>query len=75
MNVDAPSQLAGRLIEQLRGEHDNNLAVDDATLLLCQATDTPDAWSDNLLAPFRLLLSVSEKRNIAWPALKAALAS
>ena len=64
LDTNSPSHLPQMLLEQLRAEHADNLAIDDATLLLCQATETPVAWRDNLLAPFRLLRSVSDKTKI-----------
>jgi sigma-B regulation protein RsbU (phosphoserine phosphatase) len=64
MDSDAPSHLPAALIEQIHGEHADNLVTDDATLLLCQANETPVAWRDNVLAPFRLLRSVSDKTKI-----------
>ena len=60
LDEHTPSQMPARLIELLRGEHAGNLATDDATLILCQATQTAVTWRDNILAPFRLLRSVSD---------------
>ena len=56
-----PKLLAKRLIASIRCEHAENLADDDVTLLLCQVTNTPVRWRDNLMAPLRLLRPVMDQ--------------
>ncbi len=50
-----PSDLVAGLVTHLQNEHVGNFATDDATVLLCRATETAVPWRDNVLAPFRLL--------------------
>jgi serine phosphatase RsbU (regulator of sigma subunit) len=64
MDASAPGQLAEKLLAGLRDEHAENDAADGATIILCQATKTKVGWRDNLLAPFRLLRSVSDHTSI-----------
>jgi sigma-B regulation protein RsbU (phosphoserine phosphatase) len=59
-----PAELTARLVSQIQGEHADNLATSDATILLCRATETIVTWRDNVLAPFRLLRAVSDKTKI-----------
>ena len=61
LDSQKPSALATTLVTQIRNEHADNLATQDATLLLCRATNTRVAWQDNLLAPFRLLRAVADE--------------
>lgn len=56
-----PKLLAKRLIACIKCEHVENLVDDDVTLLLCQVTDTPVRWRDNLMAPLRLLRPVVDQ--------------
>jgi serine phosphatase RsbU (regulator of sigma subunit) len=64
LDAQHPEFLVDDLVRELRGEHADNLAADDATVLLCRATETRVAWRDTLLAPFRLLRAVSDKTRI-----------
>ncbi len=59
-----PSELVTRLAKQLQGEHTDNLTTTDSTVLLCRASDTGVRWQDNVLAPFRLLRSVTDRTRI-----------
>ena len=59
-----PSRLAGDLLDLLRSEDEENLAASDATVLLCEATTTPVAWQDNLLAPLRLFRAATDRTTI-----------
>jgi len=68
LDPQKPSELATRFVTQIRNEHADNLATEDATVLLCRATDTRVAWQDNLLAPFRLLGAVSDETRLSNPA-------
>jgi hypothetical protein len=65
LNPRRPADLVSSLIGRIRAEHADNLATDDATAVLCHATDTKVAWRDNLLAPFRLLRSAGDKTRIS----------
>jgi sigma-B regulation protein RsbU (phosphoserine phosphatase) len=64
LDPQKPSNLATKLVTQIRNEHADNLATEDATVLLCRATVTRVAWQDNLLAPFRLLRAVADETRI-----------
>jgi len=64
MNPDTPALLAGKLIEQVRAEHDDNLVEDEATILVCQATTRQVPWRDNVLAPLRLFRTPHDATNI-----------
>lgn len=64
IDVGEPDKFPAKLVQQLRDEHDENAQVDDATLLLCRATETKVGIRDNFLAPFRLLRSVSDNTRI-----------
>jgi hypothetical protein len=59
-----PAQLVDQLVEGIRQAHPENLAVEDATLLLSQVTATPVPWLDNFLAPLRYWGAVSDKTHI-----------
>lgn len=59
-----PNQLLTRLVQQIQSEDPTNLAIDDATILLCQATKTTVPWFDNFLAPFRYLHGATDKTTI-----------
>lgn len=64
LDTGNPATLLSSLQHRLRDENGDNSAVEDATLLLCQATETKVALRDNLLAPFRLFGSVSDSTRI-----------
>jgi serine phosphatase RsbU (regulator of sigma subunit) len=66
-HVDAqePGTIITSLLAELREEHDENLAVEDATLLLYRATSTPVRWRDNLLAPWRLLGTATNNTHVS----------
>lgn len=59
-----PADLGPLLANRIRDEHSENLSKEDATILVCRATETPVAWRDNMLAPFRLLRSATDKTTI-----------
>jgi sigma-B regulation protein RsbU (phosphoserine phosphatase) len=59
-----PSELAKKLSDSIREEHPENLAEEDATIMLCQATPNKVPWQDNVLAPFRYLKNASDKTQI-----------
>jgi serine phosphatase RsbU (regulator of sigma subunit) len=64
LDPQQPAELVSSLIGRIRAEHAGNFATDDATAILCRATDTKVAWRDNLLAPFRLLRSAGDRTRI-----------
>lgn len=64
LDLTSPAELGSAITERMRDEFSENLADEDATVLLCQATNTPVAWQDNLLAPFRLLRAAADKTTI-----------
>lgn len=64
LDTEKPEQLAATLISKLQAEHADNREVEEATVLLCQATATKVGWKDNLLAPLRLFGSVSDNADI-----------
>ena len=53
------------VVEAIRALNPGNLSQDDATILLFRANGTRTSIRDNLLAPFRLLGSVSDASRIA----------
>ena len=59
-----PSEMIATLIRRIREVDSPSLGDHDATVLLCRATDRPVGWRDNLLAPLRLLRSVTEKTQL-----------
>lgn len=59
-----PDEFLSMLLSDLRREHPENARAEDATVLLCRATETKVAWQDNLLAPLRLLRSASDNTAI-----------
>lgn len=61
---DDPSDLASAIIEKLRAENPENNAVDDATVMVCKATNRPTSWLDNLLAPLRLFQRATDNTHI-----------
>ena len=64
LDANRPEELASTLIARLREENADNLTSGDATVLLCRAAETKVSWRDNLLAPLRLLGSVSDSTSI-----------
>ncbi|HRX83095.1 MAG TPA: PP2C family protein-serine/threonine phosphatase, partial [Pirellulaceae bacterium] len=56
-----PSAIPETLLNQLKGGSTNDVDHEDATVMLCQATETPVAWRDNLLAPFRLIRGATDR--------------
>ena len=64
LDTSRPDLLVDDLMSLLQDEHGDNSATEDATVLLCRATETKVAWQDNLLAPFRLLRAVSDETTI-----------
>jgi hypothetical protein len=56
-----PDQFIVALLEGIQREHPENLAVEDATVLLCQGTRTSVGWKDNLLAPLRFFQSATDR--------------
>ena len=56
----SPDGLAHNLVNDLKRGHCQNLANQDATVLLCRASDRPVRWRDNVLAPLRLMRAVSD---------------
>jgi hypothetical protein len=63
-NLNRPEDVASALIKQIRDEHVDNVNADEATVLLCHATETKVAMRDNVLAPFRLFGAVSDNTSI-----------
>jgi serine phosphatase RsbU (regulator of sigma subunit) len=59
VDADQPSAMLSELVETLKTENEKNIADEDATIVLCQATQTGVQMRDNFLAPFRLLGKVS----------------
>ena len=59
-----PSSILSTLYDQLQSDHEENERIQEATLLLCQATDTKVGLRNNVLAPFRLLKAVSDNTKI-----------
>lgn len=56
-----PSAIPEALLNQLKRESPDDVDHEDATVILCQATETPVAWRDNLLAPFRLVRGAADR--------------
>lgn len=59
-----PGELAAALTDKIKQEHPDNLANDDATVLLWQGTKTSVPWRDNLLAPLRYFQRAADKTKI-----------
>ena len=59
-----PGELVAALTEEIKQEHPDNLAIDDATVLLWQGTKTSVPWRDNLLAPLRYFQGAADKTKI-----------
>ena len=64
LNVEHPEELGASLVKRVLDEHADNASADDATVLLCKATEAKVAVRDNVLAPFRLLGSVGDKTRL-----------
>ena len=56
-----PAELITALTEEIKREHPDNLAIENATVLLCQGTKSGVPWKDNLLAPLRLFQRATDK--------------
>ncbi len=74
MGVDGVTQLIHRLtragtreatlhelIQSIRNAHQGNLCDEDATVILCEVTNTRVAMRDNFLAPFRVLRGPTDR--------------
>lgn len=61
LDAETPAAIPDQLLQVIRDEHPENLADDDATIIVCHATNTPVPWKDSVLAPLRLLRSVSDQ--------------
>ncbi|REJ93529.1 MAG: serine/threonine-protein phosphatase [Planctomycetota bacterium] len=64
LDATAPDELATRLVDSIRDERTENLQAEDATILVCQATDKRVPWKDNLMAPLRLLTGATDKTRL-----------
>jgi hypothetical protein len=64
LNPNQPDKLAANLAAAIRREHPENLANEDDTVMLCQATPNKVPWIDNVLAPLRYLKNVSDQTRI-----------
>lgn len=64
LDLNQPEDLASALVSLIRGDHVDNVNADEATVLVCRATETKVAMRDNVLAPFRLLGTVSDNTSI-----------
>jgi hypothetical protein len=65
LDPTSPAEIGSALAARMQDEFSENLANEDATVLLCQATNTPVAWQDNVLAPFRLLRTATDRTSIS----------
>lgn len=61
LDCDSPHELPQRLLDNIVHEQTENLCNVDVTIMLCRATETRVDWRDNVLAPFRLLRSVTDR--------------
>ncbi|MBB74927.1 MAG: hypothetical protein CMJ75_10490 [Planctomycetaceae bacterium] len=59
-----PANLIARLLERIQSLSPANNFQDDTTMMLCWATDQRASTKNNLLAPFRMLGTVSD--NTGW---------
>ncbi len=66
LDPSRPATLAAQLIARIQNEDTDNLAEDDATVLLCRASKKRVPWRDNLLAPLRLWRSIADKTSFEW---------
>jgi phosphoserine phosphatase RsbU/P len=64
LQTTKPNELISALVERISDLADSNLKQDDATLLLCQATGGGVSLKNNLLAPFRLFGSVTDRTKL-----------
>lgn len=59
-----PAKLVSSLVTKVVDEHPDNFASNDVSIVLCQAAKRSVGWKNNLLAPFRLLGSVSDNTEL-----------
>jgi serine phosphatase RsbU (regulator of sigma subunit) len=64
LNPNNPAALMQTLISQLEANNSDALNDHDSTIVLCRATERAVGWKDNLLAPLRLLGSVSDNTHL-----------
>lgn len=64
LGLQEPSDIVGSLVALIQSKRIDNRVADDATVLLCCATETKVGWRNNVLAPFRLLRSATDKTEI-----------
>ena len=60
-----PGTIPQQLLDLVRNEHRENLGEEEATVYLCQVTTNRVPWKDNVLAPFRLLRSVTDRTSFS----------
>ena len=65
ISMGNPERLIAQLVATIRDLAPDNLAGDDTTIMLCQATDSKPSLKDNLLAPMRLLRRASDNTTLA----------
>ena len=61
LEYDFPGDIPQLLVNDLVNQQAENLNDVDTTIVLCQATETGVDWRDNVLAPFRLLRSATDR--------------
>lgn len=64
LDAGQPEKIIETVVSDLLSERAENLAKDDATILLCRAAKTGVGWKNNLLAPFRLFGSVRNNTHV-----------
>jgi serine phosphatase RsbU (regulator of sigma subunit) len=64
IDASRPAKIVSTLIARLQGANAANLEGHDATALLCRATERSVGWKNNLLSPFRLFRSVTDKTQL-----------
>jgi len=65
LDCNSPADIPQRLVDNIVSERADNLGDSDATIVLCQATEARVDWRDNVLAPFRLLRSVTDRTSFS----------
>lgn len=65
LNLARPADVIPALIERIESLSADNLMLDDATFLLCEATGGGPTLKESLLAPFRLFGPVSDRTQLA----------
>lgn len=67
LDGQAPETIIPSLLERVSGLSAGNLDDDDTTILVAQATGAGPSFRENLMAPFRILRSVTDSTSLVSP--------